>query len=310
MKLIPTILCGGSGSRLWPVSREQHPKPFIRLQDNQSLLQKAFIRGSELDNVAELLTVTNRDLFFKTQDEYRSVNAGKLPLSYILEPFGRNTAPAVAAAAIRVANTHGPDAILLMLAADHLIADQVEFANAVKRATTLAASGKIVAFGIQPTAPETGYGYIEAHGNDVLNFVEKPSVEIAIEYVASGRFLWNSGMFCFTAGTMLSEMAKHCPEVIESVKRCLLSSTEVVGEGFYKSAIKQRDSGGTSPELGGKLCAYLASAAGDGITGRLISAQWDPWERMESFKEEMQATDVYTLRRIVPAERGKTWEDG
>lgn len=83
----------------------------------------------------------------------------------------------------------------------------------------------------------------------------------------------------------------------------------VVGEGFYKSAMKQRDSGGTSPELGGKLCAYLASTAGDGITGRLISAQWDPWERMESFKEEMRATDVYTLRRIVPAERGKTWED-
>ena len=241
MKLIPTILCGGSGSRLWPVSREQHPKPFIRLQDNQSLLQKAFIRGSELDNVAELLTVTNRDLFFKTQDEYRSVNAGKLPLSYILEPFGRNTAPAVAAAAIRVANTHGPDAILLMLAADHLIADQVEFANAVKRATILAAAGKIVAFGIQPTAPETGYGYIEAQGNEVLNFVEKPSVEIAIEYVASGRFLWNSGMFCFSAGTMLREMAKHCPEVIESVRRCLLSSTEVVGEGFSQLELNSDD---------------------------------------------------------------------
>ena len=241
MKLIPTILCGGSGSRLWPVSREQHPKPFIRLQDNQSLLQKAFIRGSELDGVAEVLTVTNRDLFFKTQDEYRAVNAGNLPLSYILEPFGRNTAPAVAAAAIRVANTHGPDAILLMLAADHLIADQMEFANAVKRATTLAALGKIVAFGIQPTAPETGYGYIEALGNDVLNFVEKPSVEIAIEYVASGRFLWNSGMFCFTAGTMLIEMAKHCPEVVESVKRCLLRSTEVVGEGFSQLELNSDD---------------------------------------------------------------------
>ena len=90
----------------------------------------------------------------------------------------------------------------------------------------------------------------------------------------------------------------------------LEAGPEVVGEGFYQSAIKQRDSGGTSPELGGKLCAYLASAAGDGITGRLISAQWDPWERMESFKEEMRTTDVYTLRRIVPAERGKTWEDG
>lgn len=89
----------------------------------------------------------------------------------------------------------------------------------------------------------------------------------------------------------------------------LEAGPEIVGEGFYKSAIKQRDSGGTSPELGGQLCAYLASCAGDGITGRLISAQWDPWERMESFKEEMESTDVYTLRRIVPAERGKTWED-
>ena len=126
MKLIPTILCGGSGSRLWPVSREQHPKPFIRLQDNQSLLQKAFIRGALLDSVAEVLTVTNRDLFFKTQDEYRPVNGGKLPLSYILEPFGRNTAPAVAAAAIQIAKAHGPEAILLILAADHLSADQAQ----------------------------------------------------------------------------------------------------------------------------------------------------------------------------------------
>jgi NAD(P)-dependent dehydrogenase (short-subunit alcohol dehydrogenase family) len=89
----------------------------------------------------------------------------------------------------------------------------------------------------------------------------------------------------------------------------LQAGPEVVGESFYKSAIKQRDSGGTSPELGGRLCAYLASEAGDGVTGRLISAQWDPWERMEGFKEDMKSTDVYTLRRIVPAERGKTWED-
>ena len=165
MKLIPTILCGGSGSRLWPVSREQHPKPFIRLHDNQSLLQKAFIRGAALDGVAEILTVTNRELFFKTQDEYRAVNSPMLPLSYILEPFGRNTAPAVAAAAIQVAAAHGPDAILLVLAADHLIVDQAEFAKAVKQATTLAAAGRIVAFGIQPTAPETGCAETGTHHN-------------------------------------------------------------------------------------------------------------------------------------------------
>ena len=241
MKLIPTILCGGSGSRLWPVSREQHPKPFIRLQDNQSLLQKAFIRGALLENVAEVMTVTNRDLFFKTQDEYRTVNSAKLPLSYILEPFGRNTAPAVAAAAIQVAKAHGPEAILLILAADHLIADQGEFANAVKQATSLAAAGRIVAFGIQPTAPETGYGYIEADGNDVIKFVEKPSAEVAMQYVASGRFLWNSGMFCFAAGTMVAEMEKHCPSILASVQSCLGSSIFAVGEGFVQLELNSVD---------------------------------------------------------------------
>ena len=241
MKLIPTILCGGSGSRLWPVSREQHPKPFIRLQDNQSLLQKAFIRGAVLEDVTEVLTVTNRDLFFKTQDEFRPVNVGKLQLSYILEPFGRNTAPAVAAAAIQIAKVHGPDAILLILAADHLIADQTEFANAVKKATTLAAAGKIVAFGIQPTAPETGYGYIEADGTAVVKFVEKPSTEVAMEYVASGRFLWNSGMFCFAAGTMLAEMEKHCPDVLTLVKICLASSALAEGDGFAQLELNSAD---------------------------------------------------------------------
>ena len=241
MKLIPTILCGGSGSRLWPVSREQHPKPFIRLQDNQSLLQKAFIRGAVLENVAEVMTVTNRELFFKTQDEFRPVNGAKLPLSFILEPFGRNTAPAVAAATIQVAKLHGPDAILLILAADHLIADQAAFAHAVKQATVLAAAGKIVAFGIQPTAPETGYGYIEADGNTVVKFVEKPSADVAKQYLASGKFLWNSGMFCFAAGTMLAELEKHCPEVLASVKACLANSTDAKGDGFAQLELNSTD---------------------------------------------------------------------
>src|SRR5690606_19585180 len=116
--LIPTILCGGAGSRLWPVSREQHPKPFIRLADRQSLLQKAFIRGAELPGVKEVLTVTNRELFFKTEEEFQRVNARGVPTTYILEPFGRNTASAVASAALSVQELHGDDAILLVLAAD------------------------------------------------------------------------------------------------------------------------------------------------------------------------------------------------
>jgi mannose-1-phosphate guanylyltransferase len=230
--LIPTILCGGAGSRLWPVSRELHPKPFIRLPDGQSLLQKAYLRGAQLPGVNHLITVTNRELFFKTEDEFREVNATKASTSYILEPFGRNTAPAIAAAALQVAKTHGPDAILLVLAADHLIADQAAFQQAVVEAIDLAQQGKLVTFGIQPNAPETGYGYIESDGNRVLRFVEKPSLEKAKEYLALGNFLWNSGIFCFAAGTMLEQMVKHCPEILSATRACIDQSRLATGHGF------------------------------------------------------------------------------
>jgi len=232
VRLIPTILCGGAGSRLWPVSRELHPKPFIRLDDGQSLLQKAFLRGALLPGVEEVLTVTNRELFFKTEDEFREVNADGVATSFILEPFGRNTAPAIAAAASQVAQKYGNDAIMLVLAADHLIADQQAFQQAVLKATELAATGKLVTFGIQPDSPETGFGYIEADGNTVLRFVEKPSLEKAQEYHASGRFLWNSGMFCFSVGSMLQEMGQYCPQVLAATRVCIEQSLSAEGEGF------------------------------------------------------------------------------
>lgn len=232
MRLIPTILCGGAGSRLWPVSRELHPKPFIRLADGQSLLQKAFLRGALLGGVEEVLTVTNRELLFKTRDEFAEVNTRAVATSFILEPFGRGTAAAVAAAALRVAATHGNDAIMLVLPADHLIADAEAFARAVAEAQRLAGEGRLVTFGIRPTSPETGYGYIEARGNDVERFVEKPSLDVARSYVESGRFLWNSGMFCFSAGTVLEEMAQHCADVLGAVKSCVERSRLAQGAGF------------------------------------------------------------------------------
>ncbi|HXZ48161.1 MAG TPA: mannose-1-phosphate guanylyltransferase/mannose-6-phosphate isomerase [Usitatibacter sp.] len=232
MALIPTVLCGGAGSRLWPVSRELHPKPFIRLADGQSLLQKAFLRGATLPGASEVLTVTHRELFFKTKDEYLEVNAAAIPTSYILEPFGRNTAAAVASAAHRVARFHGPEALMLVLPADHLVADARAFEEAVARAVRLAAQGRLVTFGVRPDAPHTGYGYIEASGSDVLRFVEKPGEETAREYVESGRFLWNSGMFCFAAGTALEQMRAHCPDVLEAVADCLARSREAGGEGW------------------------------------------------------------------------------
>lgn len=230
--LVPTILCGGAGSRLWPISREMHPKPFIRLADGQSLLQKALLRGTRLQNVAEIVTVTNRELFFKTEDEFREVNDTSLPISFILEPMGRNTAAAIATATLQVASNHGDGAILLVLAADHLISDQSAFSDAVDQACELAERGKIVTFGIQPDSPETGYGYIEAEGTKVVRFIEKPSLEKAQEYIASERFYWNSGMFCFMAKTMLEEMELHCPKILAAAKFCIAQSRTLKDNNF------------------------------------------------------------------------------
>ena len=232
MKLIPTILCGGAGSRLWPVSRETHPKPFIRLADGQSLLQKAWLRGAALLDVPEILTVTNRELFFKTEEAFREVNAAGLKASFILEPFGRNTAAAIAAAALQISAKYGVDALMLVLAADHLISDQAAFQRAVHEAIALAKAGKLVTFGIPPDAPETGYGYIEAEGQKVLRFVEKPDLEKAQEYLAAGNFLWNSGMFCFSVGTILHEMEQHCPLILASTRICMGLSQSIDGPGF------------------------------------------------------------------------------
>lgn len=232
MRLVPVILCGGAGSRLWPVSREHHPKPFIRLADGQSLLQKAFLRGAQLQGVDEVLTVTNRELFFKTEDEFREVNKDKIATSFILEPFGRNTSAAIAAAALHISKTHGPQTVMLVLAADHLIADQAAFASAVGISITLAQTGSLVTFGIQPDTAETGYGYIETNGNKVVRFVEKPSLEKAQEYLAIGNFLWNSGMFCFKAGSILKAMEKYCPDILKATQVCLDKSRTATGKAF------------------------------------------------------------------------------
>jgi mannose-1-phosphate guanylyltransferase / mannose-6-phosphate isomerase len=237
MHLVPVILCGGAGSRLWPVSRELHPKPFIRLADGQSLLQKAFLRGAALSGVKEILTVTNRDLIFKTEDEFREVNTAKLATSFILEPFGRNTSAAIAAAVLHMVKTYSEDTIMLVLAADHLIAHQGAFSDAVSEAIELAEKGKLVTFGIKPEAPETGYGYIEAEGSKVVRFVEKPSLEKAEEYLASGNFLWNSGMFCFKAGAMLEAMETHCPDILSSTKACIAKSRVTTGKAFAELSL-------------------------------------------------------------------------
>lgn len=223
--LIPVILSGGAGTRLWPVSREAHPKPFIVLPDGQSLMQKALLRAAGL-KPKSILTITNRDYFFITRDAYAEMAlAPGIALDYLLEPVGRNTAPAIAAGALRLREQFGDDAIMLVLPSDHLIRDFSAFAEAVQAAVKLADQGYLVTFGIAPTGPETGFGYIEAdqarklggEGLAVRRFVEKPTREKAEEYLASGRYYWNSGMFCFRAGEFLKELARSAPDVSDAV---------------------------------------------------------------------------------------------
>ncbi|MGC8703137.1 MAG: mannose-1-phosphate guanylyltransferase/mannose-6-phosphate isomerase [Thiomonas sp.] len=239
MTLIPVILSGGAGTRLWPLSRESHPKPFIKLADGQSLLQKTFLRAVTLPGVEQVYTVTNRDFLFKTEDEYAAVNPARLATTYLLEPFGRNTAAAIAAAALH-AQSETPDAVLLILPADHLIADQSAFAHAVQQARQLAREGWLVTFGIAPTAPETGFGYIEAEGHRAKRFVEKPDLDTARALLQQGNHYWNSGMFCATPATWLEEMQQHCPAIVDGVQGCLARSRRVQGQGITQIELDAR----------------------------------------------------------------------
>jgi len=227
--LIPVILSGGAGTRLWPLSREAAPKPFMPLPDGETLLAKTAARALALPGTQGLLTVTNRDYYFHTKDVYEGLQIPPSAGVFLLEPFGRNTAPAVALAALCAEAQHGPDTILLILPADHLIRDQQAFAAAVAQAANTARTGALVTFGIAPTHPETCYGYIECGAAlpgisspptvvRAQRFVEKPVAAVAQQYVASGDYVWNSGMFCFTARAMLDAFARYAPAVLEAVR--------------------------------------------------------------------------------------------
>ena len=228
--LVPVVLSGGAGSRLWPVSREALPKPFIRLPDGENLLRKTLRRAMAVAQGDGVLVVTNREYFFLTGDEYAALGKELPALEFLLEPIARNTAPAICAAALEVAKARGEEAVLLVLPADHLIRDEAAFKNAVAEAARLAREGWLVTFGIAPTRPETGFGYIEAGealsagASKVARFVEKPDLARAQEYVAQKRFSWNSGMFCFTAGAVLAALRRHAPEVVKAVEATLAAT--------------------------------------------------------------------------------------
>lgn len=224
MKLVPVIISGGAGSRLWPLSREQYPKPFIPLPDGGTLIGRTFARAAALPEVERVVTVTNRELLFLTTDEYEAAGRADIAQSLILEPFGRDTAPAIALACLHLADVEGGDAVALVMPADHLVTDQQAFGRSVAAAQALAGQGRIVVFGVRPDAPETGFGYLEADGDRLRRFVEKPDAATAAEYVASGRFFWNAGIFCFRVSVMLAALERHCPDVLAQTRAALAAS--------------------------------------------------------------------------------------
>lgn len=217
--ILPVILSGGSGTRLWPLSRESYPKQFLPLTGDSTMLQATWLRVAAIAGRAPLI-VANEDHRFVSAEQLQQV--GAKPQAILLEPMGRNTAPAIAAAALE-ATRNGDDALLLVLPSDHVITKDKQFQDAVLVAAEAARSGKLVTFGIVPTAPETGYGYIKAStgtgARPVDRFVEKPDVATAQGYVASGEYFWNSGMFLFKASRYLEELAKHNPAILESTRK-------------------------------------------------------------------------------------------
>jgi mannose-1-phosphate guanylyltransferase/mannose-6-phosphate isomerase len=240
--LVPVILSGGAGSRLWPVSREAYPKPCIRMADGRTLLRKTYDRAAALPGVDTIVTVTNREYYFLTKDEYAQA-AQPQRQHFLLEPCGRNTAPALAMAAFHALEVCGSDARLLVLPADHLIEDEAAFAAAVRDAAALARNGLLVTFGVPPTRPETGYGYVECGeaaavpgSHHVRRFVEKPTLAVAEEFVSSGRFYWNSGMFCFNAQTFLKALEACAPELHGAAAQCWAQTSKLEPEKIHLSA--------------------------------------------------------------------------
>ncbi|MBI1398208.1 MAG: mannose-1-phosphate guanylyltransferase/mannose-6-phosphate isomerase [Betaproteobacteria bacterium] len=226
MKIHPVILCGGSGTRLWPLSRSAYPKQFLRLASDHSMLQETLLRLEGLDDVAAPIVICNEDHRFLVAEQLRAIDVR--PERLLLEPMGRNTAPAVAAAALSLAK-QDPQGLMLVLPSDHVIKDKASFHRAIRLAAAAANAGMLTTFGIIPDAPETGYGYINRGATlpriesafAIERFVEKPDLATAKRMVDSGEYYWNSGMFMLKADAFLEELRSFVPDIVTAVTEAL-----------------------------------------------------------------------------------------
>ncbi|WXT99928.1 MAG: Alginate biosynthesis protein AlgA [Catillopecten margaritatus gill symbiont] len=222
--IIPVILSGGSGTRLWPLSRKQYPKQYLPLVGDNTMLQETILRLNGLGNLAEPIIICNAEHRFLVAEQCQQININNPTI--LLEPVGRNTAPAITAAAlqsIKISN----DAVLLVLSADHVIKDIEVFHQAINIALKQANNQKLVTFGIVPTEANTGYGYIKSTADgQVKAFVEKPDAKTAQSYLEQGNYLWNSGMFMFQAKTLISELTECSPDIVSAVSNAVSNATQ------------------------------------------------------------------------------------
>jgi len=228
MKIIPVILSGGSGTRLWPMSRKQYPKQYLSLIGNNSMFQETILRLSGLEELANPIIICNNDHRFLVAEQLKQIDVNNATI--LLEPIGKNTAPAIAASAIYTMKNNS-DGILFVLSIDHLIEDIAAFHEAIITAVKHAIDGKLVAFGIVPTNANTGYGYIKSvnyfnGAYSVEEFVEKPNLQDAQSYLEQGNYFWNSGMFMFQASIFIDELATYSNDIVKSVKKSLDNSEQ------------------------------------------------------------------------------------
>tara|TARA_B100000212_G_scaffold330393_1_gene296605 strand:+ start:778 stop:2217 length:1440 start_codon:yes stop_codon:yes gene_type:complete len=225
-QIIPVILCGGSGSRLWPLSRHSYPKQFLSINSSNedSLLQKTVKRIFKIKNLYDPILLCNEEHRFIVAEQIREL--GIKPYSILLEPFGRNTAPAITIAALK-SQIDGKDPIIIVLSSDHEILDNENFIEAINLGVKQANQNKLVTFGIIPSSPETGYGYIKSEkplninnkeGSNILEFIEKPNLEVAKQFVKNNQYTWNSGIFIFKSSVIIDEINKYYPDLVENCK--------------------------------------------------------------------------------------------